>query len=313
MVSGTWEHWLVRLPFVWYGKAFLRITAAISRRQEFAADACAAHRAGRDVHVGTLRTIHAYAPAFDAYWRTEVAPVLQMGFRPPLAAGFAEFAAAPVVIETAQRELERDMAQGKTSPYDSHPSLPERIAAVATLPPGDPDDSPAAIELLADPPALELRLLKSLSGEDADGLAPVVWDRIGEDVYLVHARGRAERQSAVLSGYSLAELPEALAAAPGVLIDSGAAKPKDASAHAIEALAAGLTVALAGAGWHVEAPPGRPVLCRRGEEAIVPREIVAQLQDGALPAADWRTRAAALGIADVRLRKAAPEPATPAA
>jgi heat shock protein HtpX len=126
MVSGTWEHWLARLPFLWYGKAFLRITAAISRRQEFAADACAAHRAGRDVHVATLRTIHAYAPAFDAYWRTEVAPVLEMGFRPPLAAGFVEFASTPRVVEAAERELEGDMAKGKTSPYDSHPSLPER-------------------------------------------------------------------------------------------------------------------------------------------------------------------------------------------
>src|SRR4051812_30035070 len=46
MVRDSWEHWLVRLPFVWYGKAFLRMTAAISRRQEFAADTCAARRAG---------------------------------------------------------------------------------------------------------------------------------------------------------------------------------------------------------------------------------------------------------------------------
>ena len=32
-------------------------------------------------------------------------------------------------------------------------SLPERIAAVASMPPGDPDDSPPAIELLTDPAA----------------------------------------------------------------------------------------------------------------------------------------------------------------
>ena len=47
----SWSKRLVRLPFIWYGKAFLRITAAISRRQEFAADACRSgsppSRAGR--------------------------------------------------------------------------------------------------------------------------------------------------------------------------------------------------------------------------------------------------------------------------
>ena len=37
----------VRVPFIWYGNAFLRITAAIWRREEFAADPCAARPVGR--------------------------------------------------------------------------------------------------------------------------------------------------------------------------------------------------------------------------------------------------------------------------
>ena len=47
--DDSWSQAAVRQPFIWYGKAFLRITNAISRRQEFAADALAARRAGRDV------------------------------------------------------------------------------------------------------------------------------------------------------------------------------------------------------------------------------------------------------------------------
>src|SRR4051794_13664852 len=35
--DDSWSQALVRLPFIWYGKAFLRITNAISRREEFAA------------------------------------------------------------------------------------------------------------------------------------------------------------------------------------------------------------------------------------------------------------------------------------
>jgi hypothetical protein len=58
-----------------------------------------------------------------------------------------------------------------------------------------------------------------------------------------------------------------------------------------------------------------PVLCRRGEDALVPWQIVGQLQDGTLPAPGWRARAAALGIADVCLHEAtpAPEPAASSA
>jgi hypothetical protein len=119
----------------------------------------------------------------------------------------------------------------------------------------------------------------------------------------------------VLTGYSLAELPEALEAAPGVLVDSGDAPRKEAAARAVDAVTAGLTAALAGAGWHVEAPPGEPVRCRRGDDALVPWDVVRQVQAGKLPAGDWRARAAALGIAGVRLHEAAaaPEAAAPAA
>jgi heat shock protein HtpX len=61
----SWSQKLVRQPFIWYGNAFLRITAAISRRQEFAADACAVRSVGRAAHVSALERIHAYAPGFD--------------------------------------------------------------------------------------------------------------------------------------------------------------------------------------------------------------------------------------------------------
>ena len=71
-----WTQRAVRQPFIWYGKAFMRITGAIKRRQEFAADRWPPSSAGRDAYTEALRRIHAYAPAFDAYWENEVAAVL---------------------------------------------------------------------------------------------------------------------------------------------------------------------------------------------------------------------------------------------
>jgi heat shock protein HtpX len=144
--DGGWTRRAVRAPFVWYGNAFLRITSAISRREEFAADARAARRGGRDVYVDTLRRVGAYAPAFDAYWANEVAPLLSAGRRPPIGAGFSAFIRADTISRAANEHLRRELAERRTDPYDSHPSRAERIAALQDVAPGDHevDDSPPA-------------------------------------------------------------------------------------------------------------------------------------------------------------------------
>ena len=70
----SWSQRAVRLPFIWYGRAFLRITAKISRRQEFAADRCAV-QPGRAAHVSALSACTRTA-GFDYYWEDEVVPIL---------------------------------------------------------------------------------------------------------------------------------------------------------------------------------------------------------------------------------------------
>jgi Peptidase family M48 len=54
--------------FVAYGNLFLRVTHAISRRQEFIADEVAANAAGAAVMASALRKAHEYAAAFNGYW-----------------------------------------------------------------------------------------------------------------------------------------------------------------------------------------------------------------------------------------------------
>jgi Zn-dependent protease with chaperone function len=98
------------------------------------------HYAGGDTRLGpwiqiaALRRIRAYGAAFDGYWMNEVVPVLNAKRRPPIAEGFSRFIADDGIERQANEILERELAEGTTSPYDSHPSLPERIAAVQELP-----------------------------------------------------------------------------------------------------------------------------------------------------------------------------------
>src|SRR5579859_447421 len=99
----------LQAPFLWYGKMFLRVTHSISRRQEFVADELAARTVGARPLIEGLQAVHGAASAFEAYWQGEVVPVLNAGFRPPLADGFLSFltaeAIAPLVSETLAQEI----------------------------------------------------------------------------------------------------------------------------------------------------------------------------------------------------------------
>jgi Zn-dependent protease with chaperone function len=304
---------VVRKPFEWYAHRFLRITAAIKRRQEFAADACAALHAGRDVHVAALRRVHAYAPAFDGYWRAEVAPVLEAGRRPPVSDGFGRFIAHDSIRRAAEEHLQQELAAPESDPYDTHPSLPERIAAVADLPAGEPDTSPCAIGLLEDAAGLERRALALLFGEEAANLETVDWDEVPRAVWLEHARALPLQFSQLLDGVTAGTLADAVGRLPETaarLTEAG--QPAEDAAEIVAAtLADGLLVALAEDGWEVVAAVGDPVAARRGDEVVMPRQLVAQLRAGELDAASWRERAQGLGIAELPLGEQArtPQPA----
>ena len=72
---------IIRWPFYLYGKMFLRITQAISRRQEYNADILAAKVAGPQNTITALRTIHGVALAWGSYWGNEFAPDPGVGIR----------------------------------------------------------------------------------------------------------------------------------------------------------------------------------------------------------------------------------------
>jgi hypothetical protein len=201
------------------------------------------------------------APAFEAYWEDEVRPVFDAGRRPPIVAGF------------------------------------ERFAALAALPCGD------ALELVRDPGGLETAVLAHVLGaETFDTLEPIAWEAVGRDVYLVHARELVAELGAVIAGRRLAEIPELVANLPGLATAVRGLDPHlpadEAEDVASALLGAALTAAFADAGWEVEALPGEPVTCVRGDEAIAPQRVIAALHGGTRRGEEWRADAARLGLAD---------------
>jgi Zn-dependent protease with chaperone function len=300
----SWTQRAVRAPFIWYGKTFMRITAAISRREEFAADGCAVARVGRDAHVSALRAIGANAAAYDAFWSSEVVPVLQAGRRPPVGDGFARFMADKGVRDATDAYLD-DVLKSETDPYDSHPSLAERIAAVETLPIGADDDDAPALGLAADAETLEQRVLRELVGDE---LPAVGWDEIGVEVYVARARELVGEFPAVIKGVTAGSLPGAVERIPVTAreISGPDDDPEFVRDLVAGVLADGLLLALHGAGWTVTAPPAEPVLARRGDHRLLPHVAVAKLRSRELTAQEWRDTVAQAGVDELPLGDPAP-------
>ena len=110
------------------------MTHAVSRRQEFTADALAARVVGSRPLIDGLKLTYGAAYAFDAYWLNEVAPVLRHGFHPPLAEGFRRYLASPRIAAALSTSLDRELAESETNPYDTHPPIRARIAALQNQP-----------------------------------------------------------------------------------------------------------------------------------------------------------------------------------
>lgn len=308
---------IIQLPFEWYGKLFMRITAAVSRRQEFAADRVAARVAGDDAQAAALRRIHAAAPAFDAYFADEVLPLLESGRRPPLAAGFNRFMRAEGVQEATRRHTDA-LRDEKTDPYDSHPSLRERLAALGyDSIDGDSAPSPdAAGHLVRDREQVERRVLETLFGTEAIAeLKPIDWEQVGGEVIRTNYEGLVRDFGNVFEGVTIGDAPEPLGDLENTALRLR--RPHDdmpdeaARGLSVATVAAATVLALVERGWQLEALPGEPAICRRGDETRHPFADAEDLTDGKLEPATWRERYAE--VADVEIpsvaRERAPEPA----
>lgn len=303
-VHSLGDSW-ISLPFTGYAKLFFRITNAVSRHQEFAADALAASVAGANHIAEGLKKIERAAPAFNSYWRNEYVPALQYNVRPPLGSGFSRFLMHQEVSAGADQLLAKALQNAETDPYDSHPPLPERCAALDRLPRNDaPADARPAIALVRDVAALEADLLGTVNPE-LRSTRPVSWDEVPAVVWLpawrkeVETHGRALGQATVGQAADLILAPATVGweiQFPGELPSRERREQKARSL-----IACAVALALADAGWTVTGDLGDPISCRRGEEHIEPFVLLQKFANKELPTGDWVERCQRLGVSDLPL------------
>lgn len=307
------------LPFIWYGNLFFRVTHAVSRHQEVLADRLAADVVGARALASGLRETQAAAEAFVPYWHGAVAPVLSAGFVPPLAAGFDAFLKTPWVVdklaETAKAE-----PQAEPNPYDTHPPLPDRLAALgASASVTEREPGPLALSLLDDVPSLEARLIEIAvrksdrspreSGltldiaPDLPALTPLRWDEVGTRVWLPGWRKLASEARRVLPGVTPSSLPELDWKAIGLKV-TGGSSDNDPLDVADTAVGVTLALVLIQAGFTVESHPASPPALVGPEDRVEIFGVREELAKGPEAVERWRSFCARAGIADVDLGSA---------
>jgi Zn-dependent protease with chaperone function len=297
----------LQLPFEWYGGMFLRITHSVSRQQEYAADALAARTVGARPLAEALSVIHGAGNAFQPYIMTEVLPLLGSGYRPPIAAGFEKFMAAPPIASAISKVLAEELAQPKTDPLDTHPPLRDRLRALKSQGNGGASAAaPRAVELLSNLDVLEKQLLQTLNPQgDIEGMKRVAWEKTIPEVWLPNWQSAVDKAGTALAGLTPADLPKLagdLIQFGRKLVDKNQLLPfKELAAHGSSALGCALALALHRAGWTIHSEVGEPLWLGRESHRIELFSIVPRLENGELSAQDWQAQCAELGIAHLPL------------
>ena len=294
-------------PFDLYARMFFRVSHSVSRHQELLADALAARIAGAAALASGLKAVHGASLAFGSYWMEEVSPLLSAGFLPPLAAGFARLVAQPKVTERLRELVAEEARSGRSDPYDTHPSLQERLAALSREPsrPSVSDDDRPAMGLVDGVTDLEKQLVAHLGGGDAPKLEPLAWEEVGLKVLVPRWEAFLREHAHTLSGVTAASIPTLDWPALGrMVIQSAKRDDEDPLPAADYAVGAGIGLALFRAGFAVQSPPGAPVVLLRSGEEVEPFSLRKRLADAGA-AEPWQAFCAEVGIASVELGRQA--------
>jgi Zn-dependent protease with chaperone function len=313
---GQTNRWL-NVPFEAYAKMFLRVTNAVSRQQEFTADQLAARTIGARATISGLQKVHKYGLAFDAYFRQEYVPVIESGYRPPLLSGFTMFLKAPSIQEAVNNYYQEQATQGQTDPYDTHPSLKERIAALQHLPAGGTLNDCEAFTLLPTGfEGLESLILKDMmrSEQDFTNLKEIAWDQVAETAFLPRWTKRAEVYRPLLKDLTPGRLFETTQNIPGLfaqiartgdlLTDNVRPEqvPEETQAQiTTNVLGTALAAMLHRAGWTVKTSPGEEIVFIKGTRELKPFVLSSELVSRQVSAAQWQTLCAENQISDFPL------------
>jgi len=286
-------HQLVVAMLVGYWNLFLRAIQMISRRQEYRADELACRLVSSQALIQGLRTIHGAGMVVRSYWDSEVAPLLGSGYRPPIAEGFRRFVSSPLISKAIGEQLDKQLREAQTQPYDSHPLLRDRIAAADRWSTSSQIQEDAqASTLIDDIGAAELELLQMLDPQlKQSTLRLVSWDNFTAEFLIPMWKENVVQFTSLLQPITSESLPDTvknlweigshIPDPKGMLLT-----PEQRTGRVLELLGTALGLVLIDHGWNVFAQPGQFYL-RRDTEKLNPMAMVADIASGKITREDW--------------------------
>ena len=313
---GNMNNSVFQFLFVWVGNLFVRITHAVSRQQEFAADAVAVQAVGREAVTGGFRKSEMHGGAFSCYVQNEWLPMLSDRVVMPLIPGYRAMLAAPEMPAFLERMAqERREAEAKADPYSTHPTMQQRLDAVAELAGGDAPadeggetaDHTQAITLIPDLAATEKWLFNTVlvAPKDLGTRRRVEWEDVLEVVYFPLWHESLKRYQEELRGIRVGELGDILAdpdrlaslfVRPSAMNDGAAWQ-----AEVRNVIGTSLSLVLSARGYKGSAMPGHGVRFVCGALTVCPfgRNAGEEAKAG-LPAA-WADFFSETGLGDALL------------
>lgn len=309
-LEGLSEHSsLLQLPFVWYGKLFLRVSHAVSRAQEFVADKLAASIVGAEHMIEGLCITHGTAPVFDPFWKNEVIPVLGSGYLPGIAKGFEKYLHSTPISGIVSNIIQEEMDNPKSSPYSTHPPLKERIEAIKNVNADNKNiNSELAITLLEDVSTIEKQILYTIAdNRKVNALKPVDWKDVGEHVYIPFWDSMVSKQPIALKDFTLRDLPAISQDMKGFISklnrEGYDGQPPEQQVYSL--FGAALAYILFRKGWNLEALPGEEVILMNGDTKIEPFKVLMKLVKGEIEAEAWMKFCDDAGISEIDLGRVA--------
>lgn len=301
---------LVQRPFVFYANTFIRITQAISRRQEYLADEVSAAAAGRDEAISALRMTCMANMGLQSYWQNLLGPALDADFLPPVAEGLRLYVEGhkDQWAEALNWQLENVQSQ----PHDSHPALGERLKALEALPAGrEPEAGPPAVSLLSDVNGREKELFVFMNPEAGAKLRPFEWRDVANTVLVPHWARLTAAHRAELAGVTPKDLPERLSDLAKWGLEMGSTSDQylsedEAKGYAAHIVGLAIVTRMVERGWQVSYDLGQYTVLSRGESSWEPFRSFQAFISGETTAEDWLRLCGDLGISDLDLGKGEP-------
>ena len=282
----------IAVLFNLYGAFVMRVTSAVSRQEEFAADRFAARATSPQDLADSLQVIDQRAALFPLFFASNVHPVLEEGYWASIGDGFQAFVASPLFEGAAVRPI-GDGAEVPDTTYDSHPSTEARVHALSALPPpaARVADRRLAAALLRGRDELERTLFKP-EGPTFDTLKPVTWEDVTPGVLVPRWRRVAREREDILKHVRIEAPPAVTRDILQLGRNFGGLKMRimddpDIVNHVLFGIACGVVVRLMDAGWAPIASPNLFCELVRGDERIDPMRRIFEIGHGQSSAEEW--------------------------